>query len=121
MKEFLLPLVFGIGLGAGVLLGGYGIFRVGLRLEPEEALRRAVALGVKFWQIYSFRAAAPIGSKAATGSQLYEAGLVLKSLIVSELQDPGIAPELKKAHPELLAVDPMALAERVAQRVQGAV
>lgn len=119
MKEILLPLLIGFGTGIGVFLGGYGIFRIGLRLEPDESLRRAVALGVRFWQMYSFQAASPIGSPQSTASQLYEAGLILKSLIVSELQDSGLPAELKKAHPELLAVDPLALAERVAERVQG--
>ena len=108
--------VAAIALFVGMLAHQY-LQRI-VELTPEEALREASAIAWKFWQIYSFKMPGLLADGRISPQELIEAGLVLKGLVVGESRDPALSSVLTSAHPELVKVDPMALAVEIRRRVQ---
>lgn len=87
-------------------------------LSEEEALKQAVRMAWKFWQIYSFKMPGLLVNASISRQDLIEAGLVLRSLVVGEVADGAVSHELSRPHPELARVDPLHLAEEVSRRAQ---
>lgn len=83
------------------------------RLPRDQALSKAVQIAYKFWQAYSFKMPGLLLAKSITTEELIEAGLVLKSLVVGEVKDSSLSPELRRAQPGLVSVDPWSLASAV--------
>jgi hypothetical protein len=88
------------------------------KLTEEEALRRAVGMAWKFWQLYSFKMPGLLVNRSISRDDLIEAGLVLRDLVVGEVADGTLSRHLAQPHPELAKVNPLRLAEEVAKRAQ---
>lgn len=103
-----------VGIALVAIAGLFLYFSRHKRLSTEDALSKAVRIAYKFWEVYSFKMPGLLLSQGVSTSDLIEAGLVLKSLVVGEVGDTALSPELRRARPELLGVDPMKLASAVA-------
>lgn len=86
-------------------------------LPPRQALQRAIALGFEIWQAADYVMPAALADPEVRGKALREAGLVLKAEILGRSTISRLSAEAARPHPELIEVDPTALAQGIAGRI----
>jgi hypothetical protein len=113
--SFSLEITIAIAIGAALIAALFAYFAKIRKLPPRLALLRAIELAYEIWQASDFAMPKALTDKNATARVLREAGLVLKAEVIGQSTFAGgLRPEVSRPHPELIGVDPLALARGVA-------